>query len=59
VLAHPRVRKAEASAKLCTREGIITATAGRRDPAHFKAQKAWRWGDAVDWRGHDPGSENS
>jgi ribosomal protein RSM22 (predicted rRNA methylase) len=51
VLAHPRVGKAEVSAKLCTPEGIVTATAARRDPARYKAQKAWRWGDAVDWPG--------
>jgi ribosomal protein RSM22 (predicted rRNA methylase) len=49
VLAHPRVGKAEVSAKLCTPEGIVTATAARRDGARYKAQKAWRWGDAVDW----------
>jgi ribosomal protein RSM22 (predicted rRNA methylase) len=50
VLAHPRVGKAEVSAKLCTREGIVTATASRREPARYKAQKGWRWGDAVAWR---------
>jgi ribosomal protein RSM22 (predicted rRNA methylase) len=61
VLAHPRVGKAEVSAKLCTPEGIVTATAARREPERYKAQKAWRWGDAVDWpngRG-GPESENS
>jgi ribosomal protein RSM22 (predicted rRNA methylase) len=50
VLAHPRVGKAEVSAKLCTPDGIVTATAGRREPQRYKAQKGWRWGDAVDWR---------
>ena len=50
VLAHPRVGKAEVSAKLCTQEGIVTATAPRREPEQYKAQKGWRWGDAVDWR---------
>ena len=50
VLAHPRVGKAEVSAKLCTPEAIVTATAARREPERYKAQKAWRWGDAVDWR---------
>jgi ribosomal protein RSM22 (predicted rRNA methylase) len=54
VLAHPRVGKAEVSAKLCTPAGIVTATAARREPARYKAQKAWRWGDAVDW----PGSQD-
>jgi ribosomal protein RSM22 (predicted rRNA methylase) len=49
VLAHPRVNKAEVSAKLCTPAGIVAATAARREPAGYKAQKAWRWGDAVDW----------
>jgi ribosomal protein RSM22 (predicted rRNA methylase) len=49
VLAHPRVGKAEVSAKLCTLEGIVTATAARRDGARYKARKAWRWGQAVDW----------
>jgi ribosomal protein RSM22 (predicted rRNA methylase) len=49
VLAHPRVGKAAASAKLCTRAGIVTATAGRRDRARYAAQKRWRWGDRVDW----------
>jgi ribosomal protein RSM22 (predicted rRNA methylase) len=49
VLAHPRVGKAEVSAKLCTPAGIVTATAARREPARYKAQKGWRWGEAVDW----------
>jgi ribosomal protein RSM22 (predicted rRNA methylase) len=49
VLAQPRVGKAEVSARLCTREGIVTATAPRREPERYKAQKGWRWGDAVDW----------
>lgn len=47
VLAHPRVGKAEVSAKLCTPEGIVTATAPRRESERYKAQKTWRWGDAV------------
>jgi ribosomal protein RSM22 (predicted rRNA methylase) len=54
VLAHPRVGKAEVSAKLCTTGGIVTATAGRREPERYRAQKAWRWGDAVDWPAHVP-----
>ncbi len=48
VLAHPRVGKAEVSAKLCTPAGIVTSTAPRREAARYKAQKAWRWGDWVD-----------
>jgi ribosomal protein RSM22 (predicted rRNA methylase) len=50
VLAQPRVGKAEVSAKLCTREGIVTATAPRREPGRYKAQKGWRWGDAIAWQ---------
>jgi ribosomal protein RSM22 (predicted rRNA methylase) len=57
VLAHPRVGKAEVRAKLCTREGIVTATAPRRQPAQYRAQKGWRWGDAVDWRAAPAGPE--
>jgi ribosomal protein RSM22 (predicted rRNA methylase) len=49
VLAHPRVGKAAASAKLCTAEEIVTATAARRDARAYKARKGWRWGDHVDW----------
>jgi ribosomal protein RSM22 (predicted rRNA methylase) len=51
VLAHPKVTKGGVSAKLCTPEGIITQTAGRREPDRYKAQKGWRWGDAVAWPG--------
>ncbi len=47
VLAHPRVGKAAVDAKLCTTDGIVTATAGRRDRARYAAQKRWRWGDRV------------
>jgi len=53
VLAHPRVGKATASAKLCTAEGIITETAARRDGDRYKALKSWRWGDAVTRPGSD------
>jgi ribosomal protein RSM22 (predicted rRNA methylase) len=61
VLAHPRVGKAEVSAKLCTPQGIVTTTAARREPGRYKAQKGWRWGDAVDWRAgpEDRKRENS
>ncbi len=54
VLAHPRVGKAEVSAKLCTPEGIVTATSARREPERYKAQKDWRWGDAVEWSVRPP-----
>ena len=47
VLAHPRVSKVAVSAKLCTADGIVTATAARRDRARYAAQKRWRWGDQV------------
>jgi ribosomal protein RSM22 (predicted rRNA methylase) len=47
VLAHPRVSKAEARAKLCTAEGITTASAGRRERERYRQIKGWRWGDAV------------
>jgi len=47
VLAHPRVGKAAVSAKLCTANGIVTATAGRRERPRYAAQKRWRWGDRV------------
>ena len=47
VLAHPRVGKAAVGAKLCTTEGIVTATAPRRERARYAAQKRWRWGDRV------------
>ena len=61
VLAHPRVGKAEVSAKLCMPEGIITASAGRRERERYRTQKAWRWGDAVDRPGlaGDRKNENS
>ncbi len=47
VLAHPRVTKGEASAKLCTAEGITQHTATRRDRDNYRAIKGWDWGDAV------------
>ena len=49
VLAHPRVNKVEASAKLCTTQGIMTATASRRDRERYGAHKRWSWGDRVSW----------
>jgi ribosomal protein RSM22 (predicted rRNA methylase) len=47
VLAHPRIGKAEASAKLCTAQGITHCAAARRERAQYRAIKGWRWGDAV------------
>jgi ribosomal protein RSM22 (predicted rRNA methylase) len=49
VLAHPRVSKGDVSAKLCTAQGIVTATASRRDRERYGAHKRWRWGDWVSW----------
>jgi ribosomal protein RSM22 (predicted rRNA methylase) len=54
VLAHPRVSKVGISAKLCTTDGIVTATAGRRDRMRYATQKRWRWGDAVEWPDPQP-----
>ena len=47
VLAHPRITKGEASAKLCTAEGITHHTAARRERDNYRAIKGWGWGDAV------------
>jgi ribosomal protein RSM22 (predicted rRNA methylase) len=58
VLAHPRVNKAEVTAKLCTPQGVVTATAARREPERYRALKSWRWGDAVDWPEDDRPSKN-
>jgi ribosomal protein RSM22 (predicted rRNA methylase) len=54
VLTHPRVGKVAVDAKLCTRDGIVTATAARRERARYAAQKRWRWGDRVDWPDPQP-----
>lgn len=54
VLAHPRVGKAEVSAKLCTLQGIATATASRRDRERYATRKRWRWGDWIAWPGDPP-----
>ncbi len=58
VLAHPRVSKGAASAKLCTVEGITVATAARRERDRYREIKGWRWGDAVILRG-DPEARTS
>lgn len=50
VLAHPRITKGEASAKLCTSEGTTLHTAARRDRDNYRAIKRWGWGDAVSRR---------
>src|SRR5262249_18094174 len=47
VLAHPRITKVAASAKLCTAQGIAAASAGRRERERYRQIKGWRWGDAV------------
>jgi ribosomal protein RSM22 (predicted rRNA methylase) len=47
VLAQPVVSKVEVSAKLCTPDGVIIATAPRRAKADYARARRWRWGDAV------------
>lgn len=47
VLAQPLVGKAEVAAKLCTLEGLQTASIPRRDRPAYAAARRWRWGDAV------------
>ena len=47
VLAQPAVSKVEVSAKLCTPDGVIIATAPRRAKADYARARRWRWGDAV------------
>jgi ribosomal protein RSM22 (predicted rRNA methylase) len=54
VLARPHAGKGDVSAKLCTTQGIVTATAGRRDRERYAAHKRWRWGDWVSWREAPP-----
>ncbi len=48
VLAQPAQSKAVITAKLCTAEGVTTATVQRRDRDGFAKARRWRWGDAVD-----------
>ncbi len=47
VLAQPAVSKVEVAAKLCTRDGVTTATIPRRAKAEYANARRWRWGDAV------------
>jgi ribosomal protein RSM22 (predicted rRNA methylase) len=47
VLAQPVVSKVEATAKLCTAEGLVIAKIPRRAKAEYAAARRWRWGDAV------------
>lgn len=47
VLAQPAVGKVEVAAKLCTADGVISASVPRRDKAAYAAARRWRWGDAV------------
>jgi ribosomal protein RSM22 (predicted rRNA methylase) len=48
VLAQPVQTKAAITAKLCTTDGVTTATVLRRDKAAFAKARRWRWGDAVE-----------
>jgi ribosomal protein RSM22 (predicted rRNA methylase) len=47
VLAPPDLGKVAVSAKLCTPEGLVVASAARRAKADYAAARRWRWGDAV------------
>jgi ribosomal protein RSM22 (predicted rRNA methylase) len=47
VLAQPLTTKIAISAKLCTNEGVIAATAPRRDKAMYAKFRKLGWGDAV------------
>jgi ribosomal protein RSM22 (predicted rRNA methylase) len=47
VLAPPDVGKVAVTAKLCTRDGLVIASAPRRAKADYAAARRWRWGDAV------------
>jgi ribosomal protein RSM22 (predicted rRNA methylase) len=47
VLAQPTVGKVEVTAKLCTRDGVTTARAPRRDKEAYARARRWRWGDGV------------
>jgi ribosomal protein RSM22 (predicted rRNA methylase) len=47
VLAQPDASKAEISAKLCTTDGLMTATVPRRDRTGYARARRWRWGEAL------------
>ena len=47
VLAPPKVAKGDVTAKLCKEEGVVTASAARRDTEAYRRFKSWRWGDGL------------
>src|SRR6267154_4799550 len=47
VLAQPVVSKVAVTARLCTNQGILNASAARRAKADYARARRWRWGDAV------------
>jgi ribosomal protein RSM22 (predicted rRNA methylase) len=47
VLAPPKITKSAATAKLCTKDGLVVDTAARRDADAYRRRKSWRWGDSV------------
>jgi ribosomal protein RSM22 (predicted rRNA methylase) len=47
VLAQPVVSKVEATAKLCTPDGLTLARVPRRAKQDYARARRWRWGDAV------------
>jgi ribosomal protein RSM22 (predicted rRNA methylase) len=47
VLAQPVMTKVAISAKLCTDQGVVAATAPRRDKSAYARYRKLDWGDAV------------
>jgi ribosomal protein RSM22 (predicted rRNA methylase) len=47
VLAPPKIAKSAITAKLCTGDGLVVDTAGRRDADAYRRRRSWRWGDEV------------
>ena len=47
VLSQPQVTKIAVTAKLCTGEGVLIATAPRRDKIQYSRFKKLDWGDAI------------
>jgi len=47
LLAPPHLNKVEATAKLCTADGLVLAKVPRRDKSAYAAARRWRWGDLV------------
>ncbi len=56
VLAQPLTTKIAVTAKICTADGIKTASIPHRDKAAHKRAKKWSWGDAI-FRGPDSATE--